>query len=244
MNWSEHELECDRCVDAGAYVLGALDEPELAPYQEHLAGCAVCRQEVSQLQAVVDELPFMTPRVSAPKQLRDRLMATVHSEAELLRAAGSEADRPTRSPARWKLRSLPAFVTATGALAVGMLLGALAINGGSGSPASPTRVTSAAVASTAQGASAVLRQVGSRAQLEISNMPAPAHGRIYEIWLQRGSNNPPQPTDALFSVTKNGSGSVGIPGDLRGVSRVMVTDEPLGGSRVPTRAPTLVVQLA
>jgi hypothetical protein len=67
-------------------------------------------------------------------------------------------------------------------------------------------------------------------------------GRIYEVWLKRGSQ-PPEPTDALFSVTDNGAGTVGVPGDLRGVSQVMVTDEPSGGSTKPTRSPVIVVSV-
>ncbi len=44
---------------------------------------------------------------------------------------------------------------------------------------------------------------------------------------------PPQPTDALFTVTRAGAGSVEVPGSLRGVREVMVTSEPLGGSSAP-----------
>ena len=66
-------------------------------------------------------------------------------------------------------------------------------------------------------------------------MPAPPPGRIYEVWLEHGTAAP-QPTDALFSVTSPAAGSVGVPGDLHGVSKVLVTDEPLGGSLKPTRS--------
>ncbi len=41
-----------------------------------------------------------------------------------------------------------------------------------------------------------------------------------------------------------GCGDIGVPGDLRGVTAVMVTQEPAGGSRVPTRAPVIVARLA
>jgi hypothetical protein len=46
----------------------------------------------------------------------------------------------------------------------------------------------------------------------------------------------------LFSVTRTGSGSVGVP-YLRGVSKVLVTDEPLGGSLKPTREPVIVAKV-
>ena len=76
----------------------------------------------------------------------------------------------------------------------------------------------------------------------MTGMPAPALGRIYEVWLKRGSRAP-QPTGTLFSVTGRGAGTVGLPGDLRGVSKVMVTEEPLGGSPQPTRSPVIVASV-
>jgi hypothetical protein len=84
-----------------------------------------------------------------------------------------------------------------------------------------------------EGARATLRRIGTHAELELSGMSEPPRGEVYEVWLDR-SHAPPQATDALFTVTGAGSGSVEVPGDLRGVREVMVTVEPLGGSLSPT----------
>lgn len=233
------ENDCERCADVGAYVLGALDEHEVAPFREHLATCAICREEVAQLQNVTDSLAVAAPHVQAPEDLRGRLMTVVHGEAELLRAAGHEADRPVRSRARLRWRLLPALA-ATGALAAGVLIGALAIDTGS---SRQTRVIQATVLAPAgHNATAALHEVDSHAELQVNGMPAPALGRIYEVWLERGSN-PPEPTDALFSVTGQGKGTVNVPGDIRGVSKVLVTSEPLGGSLKPTRSPVIVASV-
>lgn len=236
---SSIENPCERCADAGAYVLGALEEHEVESYRAHLAICAECREEVAQLQGVTDSLAIAVPRAQAPAEMRARLMAVVSGEAELLRAAGHEADRPVRARSRWRWRVLPALA-ATGALAVGVLIGALAINTGSGQQ---TRVIQAQVLAPAgHDATAALRKVDSHVQLQVTGMPAPALGRIYEVWLKRGSQ-PPEPTDALFSVTSQGNGTVGVPGDLRGVSTVMVTEEPAGGSLKPTHSPVIVASV-
>ncbi len=56
---------------------------------------------------------------------------------------------------------------------------------------------------------------------------APPDGQIYEVWLQRGGVA--HPTTALFGVNDNGDAEVDVPGNLHGVSRVMVTREPAGG---------------
>ena len=239
---SAREHGCEHCADAGAYVLGALDEHELEPFRAHLAACAECREEVAQLQGSADALALAVPHVEAPAEIRARLMGVVRGEAELLRAAGNEADRPpARARSHWRWRVLPAIV-ATGALAAGLLIGALALNTGSSSQ--QTRVIQAQVLPPAAGrdATAALRKVGARVELQVSGMPAPALGRIYEVWLKTGSD-PPEPTDALFSVTGQGDGTVGVPGDLRGVSKVLVTEEPAGGSLKPTRNPVIVASV-
>jgi hypothetical protein len=235
------ENQCERRADVGAYVLGALDGQELEPFREHLAACAECREELAQLQGAADALALAVPQVEAPGDLRGRLMGVVHGEAELLRAAGYEADRPVYARSRWRWRVLPALA-ATGALAAGVLIGALALNTGSSNQ--QTRVIQAQVLPPAAGhdATAALRKVGSHVQLQVTGMPAPALGRIYEVWLKDGSR-PPEPTDALFSVTGQGNGTVGVPGDLKGVSKVLVTEEPAGGSLEPTHSPVIVASV-
>jgi hypothetical protein len=78
----------------------------------------------------------------------------------------------------------------------------------------------------------------------VSRMPQPPDGRVYQVWLHRGrAGTPPRPTDAFFSVSRHGDASVDVPGDLRGVDAVLVTDEPLGGSSLPTRAPVITAPL-
>ena len=81
-----------------------------------------------------------------------------------------------------------------------------------------------------------------RAELTMRNMPTPPQGRIYEVWLKRDGEQP-SPTNALFGVTSSGSAAVDVPGNLHGVTQVMVTPEPLGGSLVPTRSPVVVAQV-
>jgi anti-sigma-K factor RskA len=240
MNTSEtRENHCERGVDVGAYALGALDEHEVEPFRAHLETCAECREELAQLQGVTDSLAIAVPHAQPSADLRGRLMATVRGEAELLRATGHEADRPERARSVWRWRVLPGLV-ATGALAAGVLIGALALSGGS---SQQTRVIQAQVLPPAgHDATAALRKVGSHVQLQVTGMPAPALGRIYEVWLKDGSR-PPQPTDALFSVTSQGDGTVGVPGDLKDVSKVMVTEEPAGGSLKPTHSPVIVASV-
>jgi hypothetical protein len=245
MSAHEHDFKCEHSVDAAPYVLSALDEHEFQAFTEHLAGCELCRAEIVELQVTADSLALAPPQLIAPPDLRARIMSTVHAEAELLKAAGHEADRPVRARrARWRWQLVPAFAAA-GAMALGVLIGAVAINGGGEGQHSTgtTRVTQALVTSPGNRATAALRSTDLHFQLEVANLPAPPKGRIYEVWLLRRGSTEPTPTDALFSVNTKGNGLIGIPGDLHGVVKVLVTDEPLGGSLKPTREPIIVASV-
>jgi hypothetical protein len=90
---------------------------------------------------------------------------------------------------------------------------------------------------------AQLRVAAGSAELVVRRLPRPPSGEIYEVWLQR-PGRAPSPTSALFSVTATGAADVGVPGNLHGVVRVMVTVEPDGGSRVPTHPPLIVANLS
>jgi anti-sigma-K factor RskA len=237
--------DCERTVDAAAYVLGALEAGEVQVYAEHLQACAVCGEEVAQLQSVADALAIGVPRAPAPTGLGARVMAVVYEEAELAqtteRAAGAASARAARRGGVWGSGRgwLRPALLATGALVAGLLIGAFAIN----TPTSQrTEVIRAEVIAPGYRASADLRKVGNRLQLILNGFPAPPRGRIYEVWLERGAQAP-APTDVLFSVTKTGTGTVAVPSDVQGVSDVLVTDEPLGGSPKPTRKPIIVAKL-
>jgi anti-sigma-K factor RskA len=235
----EENRGCEQSVDAAPYVLGALADADADSYREHLAECSSCRAEVAELQSVVDTLPASVPAIRAPEALRERVLATVRSEAELLKAAQSPAGQaPARAGRRRSLRvsllGAGLAIAATAALAVAITVGL--------SSGTAVRVRTAQIAPNIPGAHASLRLKGGHAELVVSGMPQPPVGDIYEVWLARSASSV-QPTDALFGVTNGGSGSVNVPGDLHGIQLVMVTREPRGGSPQPTSPPLLRVTL-
>ena len=208
------------------------------------SSCHVCAAKVEELGFVSDALLNAVPQLSAPPEIRSRVMAVVHAESELLHAAGAMADRPV-APARSRrfsllwLRPWPAAVLAPSLLALG-------IGGGALLPASGERRSvdeSIACASAPDGAACQMRVAGDSAKLVVAGLAAPPEGRIYQVWLDRDNGTAPEPTEALFSVRK-GRASVDVPGDLSGVKQVLVTDEPLGGSEVPTRQPVIAARMS
>lgn len=231
----------ERWADAvGSYLLGALPPEEREGFAAHLDACPVCRRDVEELGVAADALPIAVPPVAPPPALKARIMAAVESEAELLAAAGApprERARPRRRfLGGWPLRPAVALACAAVLLVAGGVVGALLAGGGG--------ETRTVVADTrAAGANVRLEIHDDAATLVARDMPAPPRGRIYQVWIKRPGSDP-QPTSVLWSTRQDGSADVAVPGSLDGVEAVLVTDEPQGGSDVPSTAPVITVNTA
>jgi anti-sigma-K factor RskA len=237
---------CAHRDDAGPWVLGALDEREAGAFAAHLEQCRACRHEVAELQGVADVLPMAAPQVIPPPELKARVMAVVESEAELLRAAGPEADgaAQARTPERqrprgrpdWlrRLRPVPVAVLATALLALGVVAGVL-LSGGDDTSSHP--------GFGPKGAQVALKVSGDRGTLDLQHMPAPPSGRVYQVWLVSGKAKP-RPTHTLFTVPSDGRARVEIMESLKGTDQVLVTAEPPGGSSQPTSPPVVGAKVA
>jgi anti-sigma-K factor RskA len=219
--------------DAAAYALGALEADEARSFQAHMEACVVCRDEVTAFRAVADALPLTAQQFAASPALKRRVMGEVKADARVARRTAPRRASRIAAPA-WLPR--PALGAAALGLTAVLAFGLIAlIPGGSSS-----RAIQATVAW--RSGSAILHVGSGTPELIVRRMPQPPAGRVYEVWLQRGSNAP-IPTSALFDVGASGAATVAVPGDLHGVSRIMVTAEPAGGSAAPTRAPVIVAQL-
>ena len=112
--------------DLAAYALGALEEPEAAELQRHLAECEACRIELRWLEPAVDLLPRSTEQFEPPPELRQRLMATVRAEAGDPGRSQTGHAAPKRRPTWGALMWRPATaLAAVGLLVVGGAAGYL-----------------------------------------------------------------------------------------------------------------------
>ena len=166
----------------------------------------------------------------APSELRRRVLARVRPEPEpvgisLMRAARHELGGRGRA-----LSILTAGVLIAGAVTF------LATRGGGGTPDSASFVRGL------DGARASLHRIDGHGELLLSGMPPPPTGDIYEVWLS-GNGAGPRPTNALFEVTSAGTAAVEIPEALRGIAKITVTAEPVGGSSHPSSTAILSVSL-
>jgi anti-sigma factor RsiW len=219
--------------DVAAYALGALDATEVEAFRRHLETCSICQEELSSFQEVVNELPLTAPQQKAPAAIRRNVMREVRDDARMRRVGGATSRRG-RGP-----RGLAGFIPRP-ALALGVAaIVAIAVVVGVTSGSSGGRVIAAQV--VGQG-SAQMRLSGGRASLVVHHFARPPAGKIYEVWLVHG-HQAPQPIGQLFSVTSAGNAVVDVPGNMTGVSSVLVTPEPMGGSPHPTHAPVISVSL-
>jgi anti-sigma-K factor RskA len=232
--------DCRHRDDAGPWVLGALDEEDARAFALHLESCPSCRREVAELQVVADVLPMAAPQVVPPPSLKGAIMAVVESEAQLLRAAGPEADRPPAAapaPRRFgwlgRLRPLPVAVLATALLALGVVGGVLVSQGDS---------TTSHPGFGPSGSQVALVVKGQHGELDLHGMPAAPSGKIYQVWLVSGKDKP-RPTHTLFSVPADGRARVEIVESLKDTDQVLVTAEPPGGSAQPTSSPLVGAKL-
>ena len=234
--------------DAGAYVLGALSDAETDAFTTHLHDCEQCREDVARLQMAVDTLPLSVAQMTPPPALKSRIMAVVEAEAELLRAAGPEADRvpsarDRRERPRWLSRVFerPAMAAGLASLLLVLGVGGGLLAGGGGDAPVRSRTVEAKVQGTG---TAVLVVQGSRAKLRVAGLPSPPKGKVYQVWYQR-SDKGPEPTHTLFSVRKgDGRAEVDMQEPIDGVQTILVTAEDDGGSTVPTSFPVIRARAA
>lgn len=209
---------------AGPYVLGAMPVAEREAFEEHLATCGICREEVDELRPAAEALPMASPLMTPPPELKARIMAEVEREAELLGAAGAGAERPERvRRERRGLGWLSGWRLAP--VAAALLIAGVLVGTSVGGPDTRTYAF--------EGQDARLEVEGDSARLVADDLPAPPEGRVYEVWLMHEGSDTPQPTDVLFMPREDGSAVAAIP-SVDGVREVLVTDEPPGGRDEPS----------
>jgi hypothetical protein len=221
---------CHHTEDAAAWTLSALDDAQATEFATHLAGCGDCQAEVDQLNPAAQVLGMATPQVSPPDALRDRIMATVTAEAELLRAAGAEADRPVaraKSRRRFFPQIRPAFAAGVACVLIALGVAAGLVFDGGGSD-TPTKTFQAKASGAMTGVATV---DDDHVTLHLDGMKQPPKGRLYQVWLRRDGKV--VPTDTLFAPA-GGKATVTVDQSLDGADLVMITDEKMGGSEVPT----------
>lgn len=230
-----------------AYSLGSLDPAEKSDFEHHLEGCAECQAELAWLEPAAEVLASDIRQYEPSPGLRSRVMAEIDadlagSEPETAPAPARESRRAGSRPERKRwfadlFRPVVLGAAAT-ALIFGVVLGIVLNGGGSESPSSTNRQV--LTGQTSNGAEAVMVASDGTGTLKMTNLKKLDERQVYQAWIQRGQTV--EPTDSLFLPRRNGTATASIP-DLNGVTAVMVSAEPSGGSPQPTTAPVITVSI-
>jgi len=229
MNETGHVSHRD---DLAAYLLGALEAGEVEALERHLAGCEECRTELEWLRPAVGVLPESVERVEPAPRLRQNLMEQVRAEAD---SASSSSTRERRwSLSGWSLRPL------AGLAAVALVVAAVAAyaigTNDSGGGGETTTVSSG----RAPGVTAELVSEGESGTLHLAHLHQLPPDEVLQAWVERDGKV--ESAKTLFVPNQDGTASATID-DMNGVTTVMVTAEPRGGSAQPTSAPIASVSM-
>jgi len=219
-----------------SYALDALDPEERRAYEEHLAGCEQCRQELASFWQTTEALAVAASGPSPAPALRERILADVRAEPPR-NVVPLESRRRRTVP----VLAAVAAVAAVVALGVGLWASSLSSDLDSTRAAlAREREASAIVAD--ESARTVDLETGSgrlvvgtdgRAALVLTDLgPAPS-GKTYQAWIIEDDN----PISAGVFPGADGLDVVLVDGDVADGEVVAVTVEKAGGVDAPTTDP-------
>jgi anti-sigma-K factor RskA len=236
---------------SGAYVVDALDDAERAAFEQHLAQCPDCQQEVASLReatALMADDAALTP----PPALRDSVLAGIKNIRPIPPEAPAEEDDadvapvlPMR-PRRRRIATLVAAAAAILAIAGGVTFQPWQDDSNRSTVSAADQVLAAADVKRVSidfddGSKATVFHSPSerKAVLVTRDMAAPPPGKTFELWLQDKSGAM-KPAGLMKTP---GDNKVLLKGDAAKATGVGITVEPESGSEQPTTKPIALFEL-
>lgn len=248
-----HEMH----IDAGCYVVDALDADERVAFEAHLAHCDSCTREVHEFAETVVELARLAA-MAPPPQLRQATLSTIRTVRPLpptveefspatevvgaVESAAPDDELHRRRMARGRRTRLLAGLAAA-AVVVALVLGGLVVG------LQQQRQADVAAQSTAQRETDLLSAPDARvltqtegdarfsfvvsrqrnaALLITEGLPDPGPTKTYQLWTLQGRRALPDAT------MPGGVARQWFTGPIRESTSLAVTVEPNGGSAQPT----------
>jgi anti-sigma-K factor RskA len=227
------------------YALDALDADERATYEAHLAGCEQCQSELESFWATTEALAVAASGPAPTDGLRDRILADVRAEPQVL--VPFEPRRRRLLP----VLAATAAAAAVVALAVGLWAAHLSSQlDDSRSALDRARANATVLAdpdgrsvSLHTGAGRLVVDPDGRSVLVLDDVaPAPA-GKTYEVWIMPGGDAAQAAPAGLFGG-REAPQLVGVDGTVQSGDVVAVTVEPAGGVDAPTTSPVVASEPA
>jgi anti-sigma-K factor RskA len=164
-----------------AYALDALDENERRTFEEHLSGCARCREELADLSQTAALLAHGAPAATPPPALRERILTDARRDG-----GAKVIPFPRRSRVVLGVAGVVTAAAAVIAIAFGVQSASLSRDLDEAQEAVSVLGDPAARAIPLRGADGrlVVNSEGSAALVVQGLRPAP-EGKTYELWVIR-----------------------------------------------------------
>jgi anti-sigma-K factor RskA len=205
------------------YALHALDDDEGRSFEEHLAVCERCREELAGLKEAAAGLAYGAAGPTPPPELKERILAKARSERE------NVASLPSRR------RNWTAPLAAAAAIAASVAIGLgvwTATRPSEGNAFTQVLAQPGAKVVSLGDRGAVAVAPDGEAALMLRVPPAPS-GKTYEAWVIRPNRIKP----AGIFRGHDGTTVVALPGRVPRGSVIGVTVERAGGVDQPTQKP-------
>lgn len=203
------------------YALDALEAADARAYEQHLAHCPRCQDELAAFAAAAGALAFGAAPAEPPAALRERILST------------ARAERSNVVPMRARFRpalAVRALAVAASAAAVGLGIWNVALH------QRLDRSHEALRSVVLHGAAgSVVLGAGGQGTMVVANLVSPPAGKTYEAWVIRDGKAEPAGTFAA-------GGKTVVVHLLRPVPKgaiVAVTIERAGGAEQPTTQPII-----
>lgn len=226
---------------AGAYALDALEADEREQFEQHLADCPECAEEVRGMQQTAAELSH-TSVVTPPPQLRVDVLKAVSQVRPLPPVVDHNVvalRRARTSRSLWQGLAAACAVIAIGAGAWGFSQHGKVDRSSTAAEASMVSSllaepdTSAHTTSFRQGSGTVIYAKDEHKVVLIGrDLPALPAGKTYQLWMVPQTGK--AVSGGLFQVDQAGDVTYSTSGDLDGFVQMGVSVEPAGGSAQPT----------
>jgi anti-sigma factor RsiW len=216
-----------------AYALDALDEREEREYEQHLARCPSCRDELTSLSEAASSLAYATDAPAPPTALRERILDQ------------ARAERPNVVPLRrhWFVPAVSAAAAVAAVVAVGLGIWAASLASDLDGERAARARDERAMAVLADPQARRIPLKGERGTLVVSRTGQAAlvvvglgrapEGKTYEAWVIEGGK------PARAGIFAGGEGALAVPlrGPVPDGATVAVTLERKGGVNQPTGTP-------
>jgi anti-sigma-K factor RskA len=208
---------------AAAYALHALDEEEEHSFEQHLAVCERCRQELDGLQQAAAGLAYVAAGPAPPPELKDRILAQARAERENV----------TSLPGRRRNWTAPLAAAAAVAASVAIGLGVWTATRPTGENAFTRVLAQPGARLIGMGGDGAVTVAPNGEAALLLRVPRAPSGKTYEAWIMQPRKTKPA---GIFRGA-DGATVFKIPGRVPRGAVIGVTVERAGGVDQPTQKP-------